>query len=197
MHKPGNRYQCRVLANSGHRRQAARGRRRETTGMAAAYGVTGIVAAETVDTLRIAGIPANCGKSKTPETAVFCGILREPRLHGMQEVRGSSPGTHPNRRHLTFWDLLITGDDLGEATGWSNGRRRRADSSERLQRCRSGAGKTCTLRSTNNTRSSRISCGATTGIYGIIGNFASIQQFREGRERYGATGCLGVAEADD
>ena len=39
-------------------------------------------------------------------------------------------GTHPNRRHSTFWDLPITGDNLSEAHGWSNGRRQRADSSE-------------------------------------------------------------------
>ena len=40
-------------------------------------------------------------------------------------------GTHPNRGHSTFWDLPITGDDRSEAYGWSNGRRRGADSSER------------------------------------------------------------------
>ena len=40
-------------------------------------------------------------------------------------------GTHPNRGHSTFWDLPITGDDPSEAHGWSNGRRRTADSSVR------------------------------------------------------------------
>ena len=111
-----------------------------------------------------------------------------------RRLRNRGTGTHPTRGHSTFWDSPTTGADPSEAHGWSNGRRRRADSSVRSQRCRNGAGRICTFRSRSSTRSSRRSCEATTGTTGSLATTSASRN--SGRERGGSgdAGCLGDAE---
>ena len=113
-----------------------------------------------------------------------------------RRLRNRGTGTHPNRRHLTFWDLPTTGDDRSEANGWSNGRRRRADSSVRSQRCRNGVERICTFRSRNSTRSSRKSCEATTGTTGSLATSSASRNSGREREGSGDGSCLGDAEAE-
>ncbi len=103
-------------------------------------------------------------------------------------------GNHPTRGRSTFWDLLTTGDDPSKAHGWSNEGGRRADSSVRWQRCRSGAEDICTFRSRNSTRSSRKSCEATTGTTGSLATFPASSISERKCERSGDAGSLGDAE---
>jgi hypothetical protein len=100
----------------------------------------------------------------------------------------------PIRRHSTFWDLPTTGADPCEANGWSNGKRRETDSSERLQRCRNGAERTFTFRSRSNIRSSRQSCEATTGTTGLLETSTASRNFGRACEGFGDVGYLGDAE---
>ena len=120
------------------------------------------------------------------------------RLVRFQPPRRPAPkprnGTHPDRGHSTFWDLLIIGDDPNEAAGWSNGRRRTADSSERYQRCRNGVGKICTFRSGNSTRSSCKSCEATSGTTGLLETTSASWNSGRKREGSGAANCLDDVE---
>ena len=111
-----------------------------------------------------------------------------------RRLRHRRSGTHPNRGHSTFWDSPITGADPSEAHGWSNGRRRRADSSVRFKRCRNGVGRICTFRSRSNTRSSRKSCGATTGTTGLLATSPASRNSGRQREGSGDASCLGDAE---
>ncbi len=107
------------------------------------------------------------------------------------DTEGREP---PTRRHSTSWDSPITGADPSEAHGWLNGRRRRADSSARYQRCRNGVEKICTFRSGSSTKSSRKSCEATTGITGLLATSTASWNSGRQHEGSGSVGCLGDAE---
>ncbi len=100
-----------------------------------------------------------------------------------RRLRNRGTGTHPNRRHSIFWDLPTTGDDPGKAHGWSNGRRRRADSSARCPRCRNGVARISIFRSRSSTTSSRKNCAATTGITGSLATSPASRRFREATRR--------------
>ena len=119
----------------------------------------------------------------------------QPPASGRLRHRGD--GTHPTRGHSTSWGSPTTGADPSEAHGWSNARRRRADSSERCKRCRNGVGRICTFRSRSSTRSSRRSCGATTGTTGSLATSSASRNSGRRCEGSGGDGCLGVAATGD
>ena len=80
----------------------------------------------------------------------------------------------------------------GAANGWSNGRRRRADSSALAalsEWCRKNMHLSIREQHHKLTQNLR----GHFGYHGIIGNFSSLQAFGKACEGYGATGCLGVA----
>ena len=97
-----------------------------------------------------------------------------------RRLRHRGTGTHPNRRHSTFWDLPTTGDDRSERMGGQTEDGEQPTQASARQRCRNGAERICTFRSRNNTRSSRRSCAATTGITGSLGTTSASRN--SGRE---------------
>ena len=108
------------------------------------------------------------------------------------ETEERDPPEPTDIRLSGIYPLLGTIPD--EAHGWSNGRRRRADSSVRFKRCRNGVERICTFRSRSNTRSSRKSCEATTGITGSLATSTASRNSGREHEGSGDTSCLGDAE---
>ena len=72
-------------------------------------------------------------------------------------------------------------------------RRRRADSTERSKRCRTGVAKTCTSRSRSNTRSSARKCKATSGTTESLETSPVSRNSGGRREKSRSAGSRGVA----
>ena len=103
--------------------------------------------------------------------------------YGSNRLRYTTPkpriGNLPNLGHSTFWDLPTTGVDLCEAYGWSSGGRRRAESAALAalaEWCRKNLHLPIREQHQKLTQKLR----GHYGYYGIIGNYYSLQEFREG-----------------